>query len=329
MRNAEVIRQLSVLRELEASRRGTIDGLAQKMAVTTRTIRRDLEALQTAGFPIYDEQVDGKRFWKLDTRPFKGLGDTGFTLSELCALYFSRTVLECLAGTPFQHDLANAFAKFEAILTPRMRQFLDRLPAILQAKGEPKKRRGGKLDDTIARLIDATLRQRQATMRYHSFSSNRTKEYLIEPYRLLYAQGGLYLFAYVPEYTQMRTFAVERIDRLSLLETTFEPTQELALELWAHSLGIGMSEGPPQPVEVEFDARIAPYIREREWHASQRVSERPDGGLRLTLEVCIDPALRSWILGFGALARVVAPADLADDIAAELERARAAYPEVR
>ncbi|HJO38570.1 MAG: transcriptional regulator [Vicinamibacterales bacterium] len=328
MRNAEVIRQWSVLRELEASRRGTIDGLAQKMAVTTRTIRRDLEALQTAGFPIYDEQVDGKRFWKLDTRPFKGLGDTGFTLSELCALYFSRTVLECLAGTPFQHDLANAFAKFEAILTPRMRQFLDRLPAILQAKGEPKKRRGGKLDDTIARLIDATLRQRQATMRYHSFSSNRTKEYLIEPYRLLYAQGGLYLFAYVPEYTQMRTFAVERIDRLSLLETTFEPTQELALELWAHSLGIGIGQGPPEQVEVEFAASIAPYVREREWHASQRLTECPDGALRLTLEVCIDEALRSWILGFGAVARVVAPTDLATDIAAELERARAGYVDV-
>ena len=80
-RNAEVIRQWSVLRELEASRRETIASLARKTEVTTRTIRRDLEALQTAGFPIYDELIDGKRFWKLDTRPFKALGDTGFSLS--------------------------------------------------------------------------------------------------------------------------------------------------------------------------------------------------------------------------------------------------------
>ena len=124
-RNAEVIRQWNVLRQIEASRRETIDGLARKMEVTTRTIRRDLEALQLAGFPLYDELIDGKRFWKLDTRPFKGLGDTGFTLSELCALYFSRTLLECVAGTPFQQDLTNAFTKFERILTPRMRQFLE------------------------------------------------------------------------------------------------------------------------------------------------------------------------------------------------------------
>ena len=326
MRNAEVIRQWNVLRELEASRRGTIAGLARKTKVTTRTIRRDLEALQTAGFPIYDELIDGKRYWKLDTRPFKTLGDTGFTLSELCALYFSRTVLECLAGTPFQQELASAFGKFEAVLTPRMRQFLDRLPDVLQAKGEPaKKRRGGKVDETIARLIDATLRQRQATIRYHSFSSKRTKDYLVEPYRLLYAQGGLYLFAYVPEYEQIRTFAVERIERLSVLETTFEPTQELAPELWAHSLGIGIGQGPPQQVEVEFAPQIAPYVREREWHPSQQTIDRPDGGLLLSLEVCVDQGLRSWILGFGALARVLTPAPLASDIAAELERARAGY----
>ena len=326
MRNAEVIRQWNVLRELKASRRGTIAGLARKTKVTTRTIRRDLEALQMAGFPIYDELIDGKRYWKLDTRPFKTLGDTGFTLSELCALYFSRTVLECLAGTPFQQELASAFGKFEAVLTPRMRQFLDRLPDVLQAKGEPaKKRRGGKVDETIARLIDATLRQRQATIRYHSFSSKRTKDYLVEPYRLLYAQGGLYLFAYVPEYEQIRTFAVERIERLSVLETTFEPTQELAPELWAHSLGIGIGQGPPQQVEVEFAPQIAPYVREREWHASQQTIDRPDGGLLLSLEVCVDQGLRSWILGFGALARVLTPAPLASDIAAELERVRAGY----
>jgi predicted DNA-binding transcriptional regulator YafY len=32
--------------------------LATELHVTTRTIRRDLIALQTAGFPIYDETVN-------------------------------------------------------------------------------------------------------------------------------------------------------------------------------------------------------------------------------------------------------------------------------
>ena len=43
-RNAEVIRQWSILRDLEASKRVTIDDLAERTGVTTRTIRRDLEA---------------------------------------------------------------------------------------------------------------------------------------------------------------------------------------------------------------------------------------------------------------------------------------------
>ena len=62
-------------------------------------------------------------------------------------------------------------------------------------------------------------------MRYHSFSSNREKDYVIEPYRLVFAQGGLYLVAFVPEYKQLRTFAVERILSLSLTEERFEPME--------------------------------------------------------------------------------------------------------
>ena len=85
--------------------------------VTTRTIRRDLEALQSAGFPLYDEVHDGKRYWTLEQRAFKRLDDTGFTLAELSALYFSRTLVECLAATPFQQDVASAFEKLSAALT--------------------------------------------------------------------------------------------------------------------------------------------------------------------------------------------------------------------
>ena len=56
MRNAEVIRQWQILREIEGRRTGvTIHELAERVKVTTRTIRRDLQALQEAGFALYDE----------------------------------------------------------------------------------------------------------------------------------------------------------------------------------------------------------------------------------------------------------------------------------
>jgi predicted DNA-binding transcriptional regulator YafY len=323
-RNTEVIRQWNILRAIEASRRVTIDGLADAQGVTTRTIRRDLEALQAAGFPLFDEVEDGKRYWRIDTRPFKALADTGFTLSELCALYFSRTLLDVLAGTPFRDDLASAFAKFERALSPKMRQFLDRLPNILQAKPEPQRRpHSARERDIIARLIEATLARRRATMRYHSFSSGRTKEYLVEPYRLVYADGGLYLIALVPEYAGLRTFAIERIESLSLLEETFEPQEALADEVFQHSLGI--NQGKPERVEIEFSPPAARYIAERLWHPSQALDERPDGSVRLTLDVSDDWALRRWILGFGSAARVLAPVTLAREISEENDRTRRHY----
>lgn len=322
-RNAEVIRQWTILRDLEASRRLTIDDLASRTGVTTRTIRRDLEALQTSGFPLYDEVIDGKRYWTLESRAFRRLDDTGFTLAELSALYFSRTLVEVLAATPFQQDVAAAFDKLASVLTPQMRQFLDRLPLVLQAKGTTAlggdKRAGREL---VAKLLDATLTHRRATMKYFSMSSRREKEYVIEPYRLIYSSDGLYLFAYVPEYKEVRTFGVTRIRAISLHEERFTPA-ELPETIFAHSLGV--HEGPPEHVEIEFEPRIAPYISERTWHPSQRLSARDDGGVVLALDVSNDWALRSWILSFGPLARVLAPATLVTQIKAEIDAASTRY----
>ena len=323
-RNAEVIRQWTILRELEASRGATIRGLAEATGVTTRTIRRDLEALQEAGFPLYDVADEVAKRWKLDTRPFRRLDDTAFTLAELSALYFSRTLVECFVVPPFGHDLRSAFAKLESALGPRMRQFLDRLPDVIRAKAPPARRLDDRRQrDTIGRLLEALLHRRRLDMQYHSRSSRREKSYRIDPYRLVYAEGGLYLFAYVPRYGQMRTFAVERIRRLSPLDETFEPLEELGDAAFPHSLGI--HQGPPEQVELEFAPELAPYVQERIWHPSQAVESREDGSVAVTMQVCNDGALRSWILSFGPGVRVTAPATLARRIADDLGKAHARY----
>ena len=321
-RNAEVIRQWSILRDLEASRRLTIDDMASRTGVTTRTIRRDLEALQSAGFPLFDETYEGKKYWTLEHRAFKRLDDTGFTLAELSALYFSRTLVECLAATPFHTDVRSAFDKLAGALTPGMRQFLDRLPLVMQAKADPGAHPAAARGKEMSQLLDATLNHRRISMRYHSFSSDREKDYLLEPYRVVFAQGALYLVAFVPEYKGLRTFAVDRIRSLSVLEERFEPV-EVMEDAFAHSMGV--HQGPPERIEIVFEPRIARYLKERVWHASQEIQEQPDGSLRLTLHVSNDWALRSWILGFGPLARVIAPASLAVQILAELEATRDRY----
>src|SRR6185436_5183737 len=291
-RNAEVIRQWTILREIEKARGSgvTIDELATLCTVTTRTIRRDLQALEESGFPLYDDRThdDGKTRWRVNGQALKGLS-AGLTVSELCALYFSRTLLESLSGTPFRDEVESAFEKLASVLTPHMRQFLDQLPRVIATKADPMRRHDNpRQTQYIARALEATLHHRQANLTYHSKSSDRTKTYLVHPYRLAYAQGAMYLLAYVPEYNEVRTFAVDRIKDVSLLEERFTPIEELPDTAFPHSLGV--HSGAPEHVEIAFEPAVADYIRAREWHPSQRLRDAGSGGLLMTLDVCLDHA---------------------------------------
>ena len=145
----------------------------------------------------------------------------------------------------------------------------------------------------------------------------------MHPYRLAYAQGALYLLAYVPEYGEVRTFAVERVQELALLEERFIPIEELPDEAFPHSLGV--HSGSPKRVEIEFQPAVAEYVTARQWHQSQQLRDRPGGTVLMTLNVCLDRALRSWILSFGPFARVVSPEPLAREIAEQIQEAGAQY----
>ena len=115
---------------------------------------------------------------------------------------------------------------------------------------------------------------------------------------------------------------MDRIRSLSLTEERFQPV-ELEEDAFAHSLGV--HQGPPERIEVIFEPRMARYVKERMWHPSQEIQQQADGGVRLTLHVSNDSALRSWILGFGPLVRVVSPPDLVAQIVNEIDGARRNY----
>jgi len=325
MRNAEVIRQWQILREIETRRTGvTIHDLAGMARVSTRTIRRDLQALQEAGFAIYDEGEENEtKRWRLDAQPFRTVQE-GLTVGDVAALYLSRTVVEGLSGWPLADELRAAFEKIERSLNPRMREFLATLPQVVSAKAGPRSGpQPARMVDITRRLLDATRDRRIVTMRYYSASSGRAKSYVVHPYRLALAQGGVYLVAWVPQYDEFRTFAVERIERLSAPEETFRRTRELPAELFGGSMGVFWAT--PERIELEFEPRITPYVRGRIWHASQEIEELPGGRLRMTLEVSNDWALRSWLLGFGASVRVLAPTALADALLDEFKRGCTLY----
>jgi predicted DNA-binding transcriptional regulator YafY len=323
-RNSELIRQWEILREIDGARTGVgIAKLAALRGVHARTIRRDIEALCKAGFPLYDDKTNGTPMWRLRAKPFRGLDETGLSTTELCALYFSRTLIAALTGAPFLDDVERVMAKIERALPAASRKYLDRLPSVVKTKSSGlKKQNPRKLRDVVSRALDAALTCRRITMRYDSASSQRTKDYVLEPLRLCYAAGGIYLTAWVPEYSEMRTFALERVRTLAVMDEHFE-RRPLPTEPFANSLGV--HTGRPELIEIEIDARAADYVMEREWHRSQEIIEREDGSLLVRLCVCDDRPLRSWIHSLGPMARVVTPARLAQEVLDEIEQTRERY----
>ena len=92
-----------------------------------------------------------------------GLATAGFSLSELCALYLSRTMLSALAGGPFHDSLTSAFDKLTDALPPALWRFIDQLPLALAAKAPT-------LRATTAapRMVDALLSAILAHRRVHA-----------------------------------------------------------------------------------------------------------------------------------------------------------------
>lgn len=324
MRNAEVIRQWQILKAIESARVGvTIHDLARDTGVTTRTIRRDLTALQEAGFALFDEGEENEtKRWKLDTAPFRAVQD-GLSVADVAALYLSRSIVVALSGWPLVDELGSALAKLDRSLNPRMREFLSTLPQVVSTKAGP--RAGDDSVDRLApltrKLFDAVRDRHVVEMSYFSARSNRAKSYTAHPYRIALAHNGVYLVAWVPQYDEFRTFAVERIQKLSISDDTFRKTRELPADLFASSMGVFWGE--PEHIVVDFAPRHAPYVQGRLWHPSQQVETTADGRVRMTLEVSNDWALRSWILSFGSGVTVVEPASLADAIRAEHKAALA------
>ena len=323
MRNAEVIRQWKILKRIEAGRYTTSQDLADEHGVTERTIRRDIEALQEAGFPLYDERADGRKIWRLVEGYKQRLTQT-FSLAELSALYFSKNLMSFLGGAPFAQDLEAAFAKIREALPARSLPYLERIQELFSARPDPWKDYSRK-QDVIAALIDATLHQKQAKIAYFSFNSRRSKSYTVDPYRLVYYHGGLYLYARAHEYGEVRTFAVERVEKIEVREEGFEVPTDFNVSEYGRG-AFGITGGEPQTVEILVEPPMSAYIRERVWHESQELEDRPDGAVVLRMSVAPGFELKSWIKGFLPHVQVLRPTALRDEIAADLDQARKSFP---
>ncbi|MGH7832181.1 MAG: helix-turn-helix transcriptional regulator, partial [Candidatus Binatia bacterium] len=121
-RNDQVTRQWRLLRRLDNSRGASLEELVAALPddypKNSRTVRRDLQALESAGFPIVTDRVDGQTCWKL-MEGFRDIPALGFSATELMALLLSRNLLKPLEGTEIQASLDSALDKAATALPPQ------------------------------------------------------------------------------------------------------------------------------------------------------------------------------------------------------------------
>ena len=322
MRGDQLARQWQLIQHLARSRAGVgLDELAEDLGCVRRTVYRDLDALMYAGFPVTSEKRDGKAYYRfLDT--FQ-MGQVPFTPDELLALAFSEDLLKTLEGTVFHDSIQAALVKVRAGLGPELSGYLERLGDGFRVLPGPHKRYAA-FHDTIRVLNEGVLESRTLEMRYRTGRTGEESTRRIDPYKVWYHGGALYVIGHDHRSEEIRTFAVDRIQAIEATSDAFEIDPDFDFDAYTAS-SFGVVAEPAVPVRIRFSAQWASYVSEREWHASQETRALPDGGLELTMEVGGSQELANWVLSFGGGAEVLEPASLRDEVRASLEAALANY----
>ena len=308
-RNDQVTRQWLLLQKLENSRGATIQELAaslpEDLSRHPRTIRRDLEALEAAYIPLVTEHKNGRTYWRL-MDGYRQVLPLSLSTTELMALVFSRDLLKPLEGTEIQASLDSALNKAAAALPTEGESYVKHLREQFSVGLGSHKvyREHRQTIDQLSRAIDQT---RTVQMRYYTASRDRTGRREVDPYHLWYADGGLYLIGHCHLRQDVRMFAVDRIRSLTLTNRPCQMPLDFDLDAYVKDALVIM-RGKPIEVELLFDKPTTAWVKDRQWHPSQKTTVRKDGQLAMSLRASDTRELVGWVLHFGSGVQVISPA---------------------
>ena len=322
-RGDQLGRQWQIIQTLLSSKRGrSALELSEELECNLRTVYRDLEALQIAGFPICNEREDGKNLWSLlDT--VKQSIPIPFTLTELMAIYFSRDLVKTLQDTVFYDSLESLFKKIKTTLPPDSEEFLKNVQNTLYVSQKQYKEYG-KAKGTISMVNDAAIRKRSIEINYYSMSNKKESVRKVDPYRIWFFNGTFYLIAYCHQRKETRIFALDRIKSVSMTDESFTVPDDFDLEDFMKP-SFGIFKGKPEKVRIWFDTNAAGYISEKVWHETQNIIEADDGSITFEAEIAITEEIRTWVLSWGSKAAVLNPDSLKKELKNEIEKMAGKY----
>lgn len=324
-RGQQLLRILKLIKLFEHSRYGlTINELRREMNITRRTLYRDIEMIEDAGYRFVKEGGGGgySKKWRFPPG-MRRAPDKPYTESELLSLYFCMNLLQPFRGTPLRDGLESLLAKIEATFTEEEREYFGDLVFTHVAKMTPSKdyRRHAA---TVSTLSRACLEHRKVEVTYRA-GDDLSKTYAFSPYCIAYYGGELYTIGWSDLRLAVRTLRVDRIRTIKALGQKFDRPKDFDPEDYlGRSFGI-YSEGAQERVQIEFAKEAARTVLEREWHPTQRLEQSPNGKVTLKMTVQGLAEVARWVLYHAPYAKAIEPKELRAMVAENAGKAQAAH----
>ncbi|MBB5938856.1 helix-turn-helix transcriptional regulator [Streptomyces zagrosensis] len=307
-------RMLSLVTYLRERPGARVSDVARAFGITEDELIADLDVLPMCGTSfrggdLLDIDTDGDRIWwhnpdSAGTEPLRLAAD------EATALLVAARAVATLPGLREgdRQALLRATAKLEAA-AGEAAGASSRLSVTFESEG-----------GVFADVDRAIAERRRLWLRYYSPARDELTEREVDPIRL-FAVGHTYVEAWCRLSEARRTFRLDRVAEIKLLD---EPSDPPPIELRDLSEGLVQpaAEDPKVVIEVAPGGRWV-----AEYYPHDSAEEQPDGGLRITLRTPDPGSLRRLALRLGRDGRIVAPRELADSAQDAARRALAAYGE--
>ncbi|MFD3454149.1 helix-turn-helix transcriptional regulator [Streptomyces sp. NPDC058691] len=310
--SARLLRLLSLL---QSRRDWTGPELAQRLEVTARTVRRDVERLRALGYPVHAAPgtTGGYRLGAGAALPPLLLDDEEAIAVALCLRTGAGGSVEGIEETSLR-----ALAKLEQVLPSRLRHRVQAMGAV--AVSHPPAPAGTVAPDVLA-LIGAACRDRER-LRFDYLTHDGTAgRRSVEPHSLVHHGRRWYLLAWDTDRQDWRTFRVDRMEPRTPTGPRFAPRRPPMDAASYVARGVTSRAYRHQAV-VTLHASAESLADRASWGFATIEADGPDRCLLRTGAEYLD-VLALYIGTLGVDFEVHEPPELADrlrDIAARLVR---------
>ena len=282
----------------------TLEKIAYDCEVSTRTTRRDLVALESAGVPIYQDK--GK--WLVETGHY--LPPIHISLPEAMTIFLAARLMLGYAQR-YDRNMETTFQKLNSIVPSPLKEQIRKTMEWMQKL--PK-------DEDYLRILgtlsEAWAKQHTVKVQYHTLGDKKPTERSVDPYFIepAAADRSSYVIAYCHRTKEIRTFKIERINSIEMTSDSYViPPDFDANAYLASAWGIEVG-GEATTIKLRFAPDIARIMEETKYHTSQKVKHQADGSVIITIRVAISMELCSWILRWGEKVEVLEPEELRKEI---------------